>query len=66
MKIPFRSRAMSSNNRLLFVSVGKGICDWQQWCSIGNSGTGDPSTLHHEQTIFDEKIHTDYIYGKRY
>ena len=25
---------------------------------IGNSGTGDPSTLHHEQTIFGEEIHT--------
>ena len=25
---------------------------------IDNSGTGDPSTLHHEQTIFGEEIHT--------
>ena len=25
---------------------------------IGNSGTGDPSMLHHEQTIFGEVIHT--------
>ena len=38
--------------------MGKGICDWQQWYFIGNSGTGDPSTLHHEQTIFGEEIHT--------
>ena len=37
--------------------MGKGICDWQQWYSIGNSGTGDPSTLHHEQTISGEEIH---------
>ena len=36
--------------------MGKGICDWQQWYSIG-SGTGDPSTLHDEQTIFGEEIH---------
>ena len=41
-----------------FVPMGKGICDWQQWYSIGSSGTGDPSTLHHEQTIFGEEIHT--------
>ena len=41
VKIPFRSRAMAfSNNPLLFCSHGKGICDWQQWYSIGNSGTG--------------------------
>ena len=38
--------------------MGKGICDWQQWYSIGSSGTGDPSTLHDEQTIFGEEIHT--------
>ena len=35
--------------------MGKGICDWQQWYSIGSSGTG---TLHDEQTIFGEEIHT--------
>ena len=59
VKIPFLSRAIAfSNNRLLFVPMGKGICDWQQWYSIGNSGTGDSSTLHHEQTIFGEEIHT--------
>ena len=38
--------------------MGKGICDWQQWYSIGSSGTGDPLTLHDEQTIFGEEIHT--------
>ena len=25
---------------------------------IGKSSTGDPSMLHHEQTIFGEEIHT--------
>ena len=31
--------------------MGKGF-------AIGHSGTGDPATLHHEQTIFGEEIHT--------
>ena len=53
VKFPFRSRAMAfSNNRLLF------LFPWERGFSIGNSGTGDPSTLHHEQTIFGEEIHT--------
>ena len=38
--------------------MGKGICDWQQWHSIGSGGTGDPSTLHDEQTMFGEEMHT--------
>ena len=59
VKIPFRSRAMAFLIiAYCFVSMGKGICDWQQWYSIGSSGTGDPSTLHDEQTIFGEEIHT--------
>ena len=59
MKIPFHSRAMAFLIiAYCFVPMGKGICDWQQWYSIGSSGTGDPSTLHHEQTIFGEEIHT--------
>ena len=33
MKIPFRSRAMSSNNRLLF------LFPWERGFAIGNSGT---------------------------
>ena len=37
--------------------MGKGVCNWQQWYSIGSSGTGDPLTLHHEKTIFGEEIH---------
>ena len=53
-KIPFRSRVMAfSNNRLLpFCSHGKGDL------RLANSSTGDPSTLHHEQTIFGKEIHT--------
>ena len=32
VKIPFRLNVMAfSNNRLLFVPMGKGIFDWQQW-----------------------------------
>ena len=38
--------------------MGKAICDWQQWYSIGNSGTRDTSTLHHQQTISGEEMHT--------
>ena len=38
--------------------MGKWICDWLQWYSIGSSGTGDPSMLHHQQTIFGEEMHT--------
>ena len=53
VKNPFRSRAMAfSNNRLLF------LFQWERGFAIGNSGTGDPLTLHHEQTIFGEEIHT--------
>ena len=43
---------------IVFVPMGKGICDWQKWYSIGSSGTRDPSMLHHEQMIFGEEIHT--------
>ena len=61
-KIPFRLRAMAfSNNRLLF------LFPWERGFAIGHSGTqlaadssgtGNPSMLHHEQTIFGEEIHT--------
>ena len=49
-----------SNNRLLFLFLWeRGFAtDGKQWYSIGNSGTGDPLTLQHEQTIFGEEIHT--------
>ena len=53
MKIPFRSRVMGfSNNRLLF------LLSWERGFSTGNSGTGEPSTLCHEQTISGEEMLT--------
>ena len=59
VKIPFRLRAMAFLIiTYCFCSHEKGICDWQQWYSIGSSGTGDSSTLHDEQMIFGEEIHT--------
>ena len=52
VKIPIHSRIMAfSNNRLLFVPMGRGF-------SIGNSGTIEPSTLHHKQMISSEEMHT--------
>ena len=52
MKVPFCSRVMGfSNNRLLFVLMGKGIL-------TGNSGTEETSTLHHDQMISGEEMHT--------
>ena len=58
-KIPFHSRVMTfSNNCLLFLFPWeRGFAIGKQWYSIGNSGTGDPSTLHHEQTIFGKEIY---------
>ena len=53
MKIPFHSRVMGfSNNCLLF------LFSWERGFLIGNSGTGEPSTPHHEQMIFGEEMHT--------
>ena len=48
-----------SYNRPLF------LFSWERRFAIGNSGTGDPSTLRHEQTFSGEEMHahTDYIYG---
>ena len=59
-KIPFCSRVMAFfNNRLLFLFPWeRGFAIGKQWYSIGNSDTGDPSTLHHEQTIFGKEIYT--------
>ena len=52
VKIPFRSTVMGfSNNCLLF------LFSWERGFSTGNSGTGEPSTLHHEQTISGEETH---------
>ena len=41
-----------SNNRLLFVLI------WERGFSTGNIGTEEPSTLHHDQTISSEEMHT--------
>ena len=57
VKIPFRSRVMAfSNNRLLF------LFSWERGFSIGNSGTVEPSTLHHEKMISSEEMHTLIIF----
>ena len=53
VKTPFRSRVMGfSNNRPLF------LFPWERRFAIGNSGTRDTSTLHHQQTISGEEMHT--------
>ena len=53
VKIPFRSRVMGfSNNHLLFLFSS------EREFSTGNSGTGKPLMLHHEQTISSEEMHT--------
>ena len=56
VKIPFCSRVMGfSNNRPLF------LFSWEREFSTGNCGTEEPSralTLHHEQTISGEEMHT--------
>ena len=53
VKIPFRSRVMGfSNNRPLF------LFPWERRFAIDNSGTRDTSTLHHQQTISGEEMHT--------
>ena len=41
-----------SNNCLLF------LLSWEKEFLTGNSGTEDPSMLHHEQTISGEEMHT--------
>ena len=45
---------------MAFLIIAYCFCShaWERGFAIGNSGTGDPSTLHHEQTIFGEEIHT--------
>ena len=53
VKNSFCSRVMGfSINRLLF------LFSWEREFSPGNSGTGEPSTLHHEQMISGEEMHT--------
>ena len=57
VKIPFRSRVMGfSNNHLLF------LFSWERGFSTGNSGTGEPWTLYHKQTISGEEMHTLIIF----
>ena len=51
-KIPFVMDF--SNNRLLFLPP----FSWERGFWTGNSGTGKPSMLHHEQTISGEEMHT--------
>ena len=52
VKIPFRSRVMGFyNNRLLF------LFSWERGFLTGNSGTEEPSTLHHKQTISGKEMH---------
>ena len=54
VKIPFRSRAMAFLIiAYCFCSHGKGDL---RLATV--HGTGDPSILHDEQTIFGEEIHT--------
>ena len=56
VKIPFRSRVMGfSNNRLFLFS-------WERGFSTGNSGTEEPSKLHHEYTISGEEMQTLIIF----
>ena len=53
VKIPFHSKVMGfSNNSLLLVF------SWERGFSTGNSGTEEPLTLHHEQMISGEEMHT--------
>ena len=57
VKIPFRSRVMSfSNNHPLF------LFPWERRFAIGNSGTRDTSTLHHQQAISGEEMNTQITF----
>ena len=59
VKIPFLSRAMAFLIiAYCFCSHGKGDLQLATVVLNQRSATGDPSTLHHEQTIFGEEIHT--------
>ena len=52
VKIPFCLKVMGfTNNRILF------LFSWEKGFLIDSSGTGEPSKLHHEQTISGEEMH---------
>ena len=52
VKILFRLRVMGfSESPVLF------LFSWERGFLTGNSGTGEPSTLYHEQTISGKEIH---------
>ena len=62
VKIPFRSRVMDfSNNHLseisVFVLMGKGIFDWQQWY------WGAIDATSRADDLWSGNAHTDYING---
>ena len=52
VKIPFRSRVMG------FLIIAYFLFLRERGFSTGNSGTGELSMLHHEQTISGEEMHT--------
>ena len=60
VKFPFCSRVMGFSNNHLFKSVF--LFSWEKEFSTGNSGTGEPSMLSHEQTISGEEMHTLIIF----
>ena len=52
VEILFHSRVMAFSNNCLYC-----LFSWERGFSIGNSGTVEPSTLHHGQTISSEEMH---------
>ena len=56
VKIPFRSRAMAF--LIIAYCFGSHGKEDLRLATVVLSDTGDLSMLHHEQTIFGEKIHT--------
>ena len=53
VKIPFRSRVMGFSNNCPSCLFSR-----ERRFSTGNSGTGESSTLHQEQMISGEEMHT--------
>ena len=54
----FESYGLFLSSPIVLFPWKRGFAIGKQWYSIGNSGTGDPSMLQHEQMIFGEEIHT--------